>query len=254
MIALLLLAYIASHPFHSRGQLIRLFSAFPSSTAVMLLLFGVISFLLSQATAIWPIPATFQNGTAVVWVTPGLQVTYQGQNVWPIPLHSSFLESITEAIFNKQYSTLQTGGSASSPFTSQFVVESAVSRTLQVLFTQGLLPWKLFPRNELSEYEPSVDAADKIYITSLEIIQTGPDAASNFKPLAGELDESYNLTILADGTAKLSAVSHSGVIYGLETFTQLFYKHSSGSSAGLYTKLAPVNIMDKPRFPHRGMF
>jgi hexosaminidase len=74
-----------------------------------------------------------------------------------------------------------------------------------------------------------------------------------FKPLAGELDESYNLTVTIDGVAKISAFSPSGVIYALETFTQLFYQHSSGASAGLYTKMAPIEIHDHPKFSHRGL-
>lgn len=215
---------------------------------MLLYLLFTLSFA-SQVFAIWPIPTTFATGSSVVWVAPGLKVTYQGESVWPI--HSSFLESNTKTSFDEQFPTYATGGSAGAIFTSQSVVQAAVSRTLQVLFTQGLLPWKLVPRNGLSDYEPSVETA-KIYITCLEITQSGVDTASTFKPLAGELDESYKLTITADGTAKLLAVSPSGVIYGLETFTQLFYQHSSGTSAGLYTKLAPISITDKPKFHHRG--
>lgn len=50
---------------------------------------------------------------------------------------------------------------------------------------------------------------------------------------------------------KLNAVSSIGVLYGLETFSQLFYQHSTGIF--WYTPYAPVSIQDPPQFPHRGL-
>jgi hexosaminidase len=80
-------------------------------------------------------------------------------------------------------------------------------------------------------------------------VQTSPD--KTFKPLAGEVDESYNLTISKSGEAKIVAVSTFGVLHGLQTFIQLFYQHSTNQ--GVYTKLAPVSIVDTPKFVHRGL-
>lgn len=70
------------------------------------------------------------------------------------------------------------------------------------------------------------------------------------KPLAGEVDESYELELTKDGTVTITAATPLGISYGLTTFTQLFYKHSDGS---VYTPYAPVSISDKPAFPHRGL-
>jgi hexosaminidase len=105
-------------------------------------------------------------------------------------------------------------------------------------------------RNQLSEFEPSANA-QKNYIKSLVITQTGTDNTSTFKPLAGQVDESYTLNIGTDGRANITAVSSTGVLHALQTFTQLFYQHSTG--AGMYTNLAPISIKDAPKFPHRGL-
>ena len=45
-------------------------------------------------------------------------------------------------------------------------------------------------------------------------------------------------------------MSSIGLLYGLTTLTQLFYKHTCG---GVYTTMAPVEITDAPRFPWRGL-
>ena len=64
------------------------------------------------------------------------------------------------------------------------------------------------------------------------------------------MDESYSLTVSADGDVDIEAESSVGLAHGLTTFTQLFYLHSDG---GYYTNLAPVVIQDAPKFPHRGL-
>ena len=100
-----------------------------------------------------------------------------------------------------------------------------------------------------SNFEPAVGAGKSI--ASLSITQTGKDNSTTFKPLAGSVDESYKLEVTSDGQAAIWAVSSTGVVRGLETFTQLFYKHSSGRA--WYTNMAPVSVSDAPKFPHRGL-
>lgn len=101
-----------------------------------------------------------------------------------------------------------------------------------------------------SDFEPAVGSG-KGKVTSLAIKQTGKDNSTVFKPLAGSVDESYSLEINSNGEASIKAATSIGVLRALESFTQLFFKHSSGRA--FYTKLAPVSIQDSPRFPHRGM-
>lgn len=65
------------------------------------------------------------------------------------------------------------------------------------------------------------------------------------------MDESYTLSIAEDGLVNITAATSYGMLYSLETFTQLFYQHSDANSA-IYTPYAPVAIAYKPKFPHRG--
>lgn len=70
------------------------------------------------------------------------------------------------------------------------------------------------------------------------------------KPEDGQVDESYTLSVSEDGDVTATAATSIGLVRALTTFTQLFFKHSQGGS---YTNLAPVDISDSPKFPHRGM-
>jgi hexosaminidase len=135
-------------------------------------------------------------------------------------------------------------------FTSQDVVQYAVKRAVLTILAENFVPWKLHPRNEIAQFEPPPHAS-KTYIKTVAITQTGTDNPSSFKPLAGQVDESYNLTVGTDGSASIKAVSHHGILRALETFTQLFYTHSQG--VGIYSNLAPISIVDKPTFRHRGL-
>jgi hexosaminidase len=202
--------------------------------------------LSSQVLAIWPAPQSFTNGSSVLWIAPSVHVTYNGASVWSSSFSYDFYGQ-TEAVLGTQISFASSNGDT---FSGQAIVQGAISRALQTLFTQNLVPWKLVARNQLAEFEPAADS-QKTYITCLDITQTGTDNSSTFKPLAGQVDESYNLDVGADGTANITAVSSTGVLHALETFIQLFYQHSTG--AGMYTNMAPVSITDAPKFPHRGL-
>lgn len=52
------------------------------------------------------------------------------------------------------------------------------------------------------------------------------------------------------GSVTITAKSSIGLLYGLTSFTQLFYQHSDGR---IYTPLAPVHIEDSPKFQWRGL-
>lgn len=100
-------------------------------------------------------------------------------------------------------------------------------------------------------YGTSNSTQELTLIETIEITQTEKDNSSTFKPLAGEVDESYSPKVTTDGKASLNAISSTGVLHGLESFVQLFFKHSSGTT--WYTPYAPVSIEDEPKFPHRGV-
>lgn len=133
---------------------------------------------------------------------------------------------------------------------SKEIVKGGVSRSLGSIFRRNLIPWKLVPKNKIDEFEPPL-GGKSTSVTSLVITQTSQDQPKTFKALAGEVDESYSLTIDKEGRAKLSAKSSIGILRGLETFSQLFYQHSTGTC--WYTPYAPVSIDDAPLYPHRGI-
>lgn len=138
-----------------------------------------------------------------------------------------------------------------SALSSKEIVTAGVSRALGSIFSQNFVPWMLQPRGQLSKFEPDVYKGQK-WIKSLEIVQNTKDANNIVKPaLAGEVSEEYGLTLSAEGDVKLTADSYIGVLHGLESFTQLFFQHSTGTS--WYTPWAPVEIKDKPKYPHRGI-
>jgi hypothetical protein len=201
-----------------------------------------------QILAIWPQPISFTKGNSTLFIENSVEVTYNGAictNVCGVSFHDIPLNFPTEKMPYIQSSLSSTATS----FDSHSIVEAAVSRALNTLFKQNFVPWKLFPRN--SDFEPEDCDCEKTLVENLTIIQTGTDNSSTFKPLAGQVDESYNLTLTTSGQATIHAVSYIGILHGLESFTQLFYLHSSGS--GVYTNIAPVTIIDAPKFQHRGL-
>ncbi|KAJ4297104.1 Glucosamine-6-phosphate isomerase (Glucosamine-6-phosphate deaminase) (GNPDA) (GlcN6P deaminase) [Collariella sp. IMI 366227] len=179
---------------------------------------------LGPVAAIWPAPTNYTKGESVLYLHQNIVVTYNGA---AIPY---------------------TYGYTPQDLKSKEVVQGGVSRTLAGIFGSKFVPWKLHKPN--SQFEPDLGKGQK-WIKNLEIVQTSEDSPATFKPIDGEVDESYSLTLSAEGAAKLTAVSSIGVLRGLESFAQLFFQHSSGTF--WYTPFAPVAIQDSPKFQHRGL-
>ncbi|KAF2101944.1 N-acetyl-beta-D-glucosaminidase [Rhizodiscina lignyota] len=171
-------------------------------------------------SALWPLPSSYTHGDTVLWIDKNVKVNYSGV----------------------KSSGYQSGGA---PQGSQ-IIQAAIQRTHDAVFSKTFVPWKFHPRN--SDYEPSTSG--KKYISSIELKQTKPDPVNVTKPLDGAVDESYKLSVSESGEVICSAATSIGLVRGLTTFTQLFFKHSQGGS---YTNLAPVDISDSPKFVHRGM-
>ena len=64
-------------------------------------------------------------------------------------------------------------------------------------------------------------------------------------------DESYTLSIPSSGLATMTAQTVFGARHGLETFSQLV--HFDVESGHYLIANTPIEISDKPRFPHRGI-
>ncbi|KAH7160207.1 family 20 glycoside hydrolase [Dactylonectria estremocensis] len=216
-------------------------------------LLAVAALALGPASALWPIPQNVSTGEKVLFIDQTLAVTYNGDSVrWISPVAAGDHDAVmqhAETLFNQQISyTYGYSPSAGPDFSSKEIVQAGVSRAFQAIFQDNFVPWKLRERN--SDFEPDVYET-KTFVKSLQITQTGTDEDSAFKPLAGEVDESYSLTLSEDGKAVIEAKSYVGCLHALESFLQLFFKHSSGTF--WYTPHAPVSIEDEPKYPHRGV-
>ncbi|KAF2835668.1 glycoside hydrolase family 20 protein [Patellaria atrata CBS 101060] len=189
-----------------------------------------LSLLIPVAVAIWPLPKSYTSGDTVLFIEDNVHVTYNG-----VSSHSIL-------IIQKGHGTVN----STSPSTASEIVQTAIQRTYETLFSKNFIPWKFHPRN--SDFEPSTE--NKKYITSITLTQTAADPENIFQAPVGEVDESYFLSLIESGKVTIKAKSSIGLARGLTTFTQLFFKHTEGC---VYTTLAPVEISDEPKFAHRGI-
>ncbi|TQV91178.1 hypothetical protein V2A60_009368 [Cordyceps javanica] len=192
---------------------------------------GILS-AIGPAGAIWPIPRESSTGHEVLFLSPDIQVTFNGG-----PLSRA-------AATNTTTTTATDDG-------DHGLIRDAVNRTLDAIFHHGLVPWMLREAN--SDYEPAPGSGSGS-VKTLALRQTGRDAR---RPTFETMDESYALDLTTAGDASIAANTTIGLLRGLETFTQLFYRHSSSSAedggGAYYTDLAPVSVRDAPAMAYRGL-
>lgn len=198
---------------------------------------------------LWPVPQpTFKSGSTPLFISQDVLILLQGASVrWSTdkyPPSPSSVETHTEP--NSQIQ-LDYTDSKIDTLSSSAIIKYGVARTLNNIFSTNFVPWMLVPRRQLSSFEPSLNGTARV--RCLEITLAGND--TSVKPSATDVDESYKLTITEDGAASLSAQSTNGVLRGLETFSQLFYQHSSVDA--FYMVNAPIQIEDAPIYPWRGV-
>ncbi|KAF2859465.1 glycoside hydrolase family 20 protein [Piedraia hortae CBS 480.64] len=171
-------------------------------------------FSLTSGAAIWPIPSkySFGDGSRVLWIDENVSITYR-------QLGGGY----------------GYGASAEAKEWTDRIISNAINRTRTTLFNQNFVPWKFHER--FSNFEPAGTNASSSLIKYVSLQQTGSDPSNIMRPVAGELDESYSLSMSSEGCVNITAATSIGLLYGLTTFTQLFYQHSRG---GAYTTLAPV--------------
>ena len=196
----------------------------------------------SLVFAIWPIPSSYNHGDGVLWIDESVKVSYNGSQQVHYAAFS-FLPDV--AHFGQQ--PIGTYGNPTG-LTASTIVKNAITRTYDTLFNKNFVPWKFHPR--FSNFEPST--SNGTYIKSILLQQTAADPASLMKSTTGSVDESYSLSMTEDGEVTITAASSIGILYGLTTFTQLFYQHSTAPNCA-YTTLAPVEITDSPKFGWRGL-
>ncbi|KAL8716731.1 MAG: hypothetical protein Q9225_005960, partial [Loekoesia sp. 1 TL-2023] len=200
----------------------------PFSLAFAFLLYA------SIVSALWPLPSFYEHGVSVVWVAPDVAFSYAIAN------QTAFYSPASSNATSSPLSTLNTASSYA-------IVQAAIQRTQAQLFNDKFVPWKFHPRN--SNFEPASNASS-IYIRNVTVQQNQSDSAAILKPRAGEVNEQYTLFITTSGVVQITAISSIGILRALDTFTQLFYQHST--YGGVYTPYAPVSIIDAPKFGHRG--
>ncbi|KAF2735365.1 hypothetical protein EJ04DRAFT_511770 [Polyplosphaeria fusca] len=214
-----------------------------------------VSSLVSLALAIWPKPVEISVGQTVLWIAEDVTVNWAGANASDVrstylnPSRSqSYLSEIYNSfltIFLQSYERKRGDDEESETPSGDDMVDYALKNTWNTIFKHNFVPWKFHPRGW---EEP--DAGDATYISNIDLTLLKDDPDDVAKPLAGEVDESYTLSLTEDGVVSISANSSVGLVRGLSSFTQLFFEHSQG---GAYTTLAPVAIFDEPKFKHRGL-
>ncbi|CUS12616.1 unnamed protein product [Tuber aestivum] len=192
--------------------------------------------LTTSANALWPIPQSYKHGDTTVWLSPDVQLVFDS----PLETHIATKNKVREAW----------------------------SRTRGIIFQERFVPWKFYPRGTKFEPENGIGTV----IKKVFVEQTSVDKPEPVR--YGEFDESYTLTVPVTGgnftslgpygveatlgeggepgAVYITAGSSLGVLHAFTTLTQLFY-YSNSHRGGVYSKLAPVEINDKPKFQHRGL-
>lgn len=195
--------------------------------------------LASTAHAIWPLPTKYTHGDKNLWIEKGqVKVNYKGPGY--VREASCLLEKQTLTAEGQSQRKIPGRDDSHSGSNIPQIISSAIDRTYETLFEKNFVPWKLRPR--LSNFEPQSGGPS---ITTISLEQTANEPANGT-----DVDESYSLELTEDGEVAIKAPGAVGLLYGLTSFTQLFYKHSNG---GVYTDKAPVSITDAPKFKWRGL-
>jgi hexosaminidase len=232
---------------------------FVSQPAAMRLL-SILLFLIASASALWPKPISYEHGDTVVFIKEDVPIYwYEGgaRNVGSFADQQPFLSSDTisgtqeNLTLRKRYTEALSKGQdhirRGKGVSGDDIIDHAIRSAWKTIFKQNFYPWKFHPRN-WNEPSPQ-NSTDLVSEVNVRLLANDPTNVA--KPLAGEVDESYTLTLTTDGKATISANSSVGIARGLTSFTQLFFAHSD--SKHIYTLLAPVEIYDAPKFQHRGI-
>ncbi|KAF2012254.1 glycoside hydrolase family 20 protein [Aaosphaeria arxii CBS 175.79] len=205
-------------------------------------------FFASLTSAIWPLPTSYDHGDTVLWMSDDVAFNWAGTAASASNVGSRFLvlqEYLFSSFDESSNRKPKREGTEWQGVSGDDIIRFAIEQTKSTILKRNFVPWKFHPRGWS---EPIAEGAT--YVSSITLELLGEDPPSIAKPLAGSVDESYSLTLTTTGEATILANTSLGLRHGLNTFTQLFYKHSSD---GAYTALAPVQIFDAPKFEHRGI-
>ncbi|EEQ92529.1 hypothetical protein RJZ56_006522 [Blastomyces dermatitidis] len=218
----------------------------------MLLSFVTLLTVVPFSLALWPQPQEFKHGNTTLWLASSAEFSYQpncaGNAPGDVDYFSTYVD-LAEVLDFFQTPWLRKPKATGIPVPSVAkVVRKAIKRAGKEIYRTKFVPWKFHPRN--STFEPALDGQHAV------IRQVVINQGSESKPGAETRDyihedESYKIEISATGEATISTKSAIGTIRAFQTFSQLFYAHSSGP--GVYTPYAPISISDAPKWSHRGL-
>jgi hexosaminidase len=128
-------------------------------------------------------------------------------------------------------------------------IVAAFERAKGSIFNHRFVPRKFHARNVT--FEPEINE-NRQNITTLTITLSKLEDMMAKEPALISSDEAYQLDISVSGHASITAATSRGVMYGLDTFAQLFYAHSQSAKES-YLSIAPIHIIDSPAYEHRGI-
>ena len=119
---------------------------------------------------------------------------------------------------------------------------------LERVFQQNIVPRKFYPQGY--PYEPPIDDTTPRFIKLIEIKEVSSLSHESINESLS--NEAFTIDISSLGDCTLQVVSIQGAIHALETLSQLLFPHSRSQNIA-YLPVAPVFIVDSPRFEHRGL-
>jgi hexosaminidase len=202
-----------------------------------------LTLLASFASALWPQPINYEHGDTVLFIQENVEFfwyEFVARNVGsvadqhPDQIPFAFTsqsnngpETQDSPKLRKRYvgpSNVTEGYGGNEGVSGSDIIDYAVKSTWKTIFKHNFYPWKFHPRNWK---EPS-PKENTVLISEITIKLLASDPPNVSKPLAGEVDESYTLTVSEDGETTIAANSSVGIARALTSFTQLFYSHSDG--------------------------
>ena len=207
----------------------------------------LLSGLLPLVSALFPIPASYTNGTGVVTLSPDVKLDYKSGA--PKRRHLRYANGSQESASDlllllltcprTDYGLISRADQTS----DTKLVTDAFDRFKDTVKKSVYTPWKFYAPG--TKFEPALGGYGAT-VRTVTVELTGSKSSTK-----GEIDESYSLDLTKDGKVTIKAATANGAMYGLTTLGQLFYKPESGGAP--YTNQAPVSIKDKPSYPHRGI-
>jgi len=216
---------------------------------VLLQYLVLVSLCITGGLAIWPQPKYYRASSSILWLPPGFECRYklldEGFYGWTWFWDQvSFIHGqsccFTVVVMALIANRLETGFRVSEDAqrVSQSVLELGVERVRNRLFNHSFVPRKFYPRR--SSFEPDLNVRRReIRVLHIEWVkQLGHLTNCNVSSA-----EQYSINILDNGYASIKMVSTQGGLHALETFSQLFYTHSSSVTTmkRLYLLLGPLS-------------